>query len=80
MELILFLPFAAAFIAYYFKIGFWPNSPVQHPEKLFKRKRFLFATLGCFVLFLFLMSVSIPRLYDWFNVRPSATTPLWSWK
>ncbi len=70
LELLLFLPVAAAFLTYYLKIGLWVDSPVQHPEKLFLRKRFLGAALGCLGVFLVLMVVEIPELYYWFNVDP----------
>jgi decaprenyl-phosphate phosphoribosyltransferase len=79
LELVLFLPVAAAFITYYLKIGLWPDSPVQHPEKLFKRKRFMITTLGCLLLFILLMTRNIPQLYTWFNVDPPTSSPLWTW-
>jgi hypothetical protein len=31
----------------------------------------------CVAAFVGLMFVQIPILYDWFNVVPSATRPLW---
>jgi 4-hydroxybenzoate polyprenyltransferase len=77
LELVLFLPFASAYLAYYFRIGLQPDSPVQHPEKLFREKRLLAATVLCGVMFIALMLVEIPVLYDWFNVPESRLPPLW---
>lgn len=77
MELVFFLPFAAAYIAYYFQLGLRPDSPVQHPEKLFREKRLLLATLGCGLLFLICMGMDINELYEWFNVSEPDTSPLW---
>lgn len=77
LTLVLFLPFASAFVAHYLKIGLKENSPVQHPEKLFKERGFMAMTLFCGVLFLLLMHLEIPQLYEWFNVQPSDLSPLW---
>jgi hypothetical protein len=77
MELILFLPFASAYIAYYFHMGLRPDSPVQHPEKLFREKRFMAATAICVVVFLLLMRVEIREMYEWFNVPQRKLPPLW---
>ena len=35
-ELILFIPVAAGFFAYYLKLGLQDDSPVQNPERLFR--------------------------------------------
>jgi len=78
VELILFVPVAAGLFAYYFKIGLQPNSPVQNPEKLYKERRFLLYGIASLLLFVALMFVSIPSLYDWFNIAPSTVAPLWT--
>jgi decaprenyl-phosphate phosphoribosyltransferase len=78
VELILFVPFAAGLFAYYMKIGLLPNSPVQNPEKLYRQGGFLAYLIVCFVAFVALMFTSVPVLYDWFNVEPSGTAPLWT--
>ena len=80
LELILFTPVAAGVFAYYLKIGMQPNSPVQNPEKLYKQRGFLAYLLMSFALFVALMFTSIPALYDWFNVEPAVTSPLWTLK
>lgn len=77
LELVLFLPFASTYLAMYFRLGLKPDSPVQHPEKLFREKWLLVATVICGALFVMLMLVEIPVLYEWFNVPESRIPPLW---
>ncbi len=78
MELILFVPIAAGFFAYYLKLGLQDDSPVQNPEKLHKERGFLIYSMVCVILFVLLMFTHIPALYDAFNVELSKTTPLWT--
>jgi len=78
LELILFLPFAAGFLTYYFKLGLHAESPVQAPEKLYRERSFFVYALVSLVLFVFLMFVKIPILYKWFNVQESTVKPLWT--
>ena len=77
-ELILFLPLAAGFFAYYMKLGLLPDSPVQHPEKLYKVRGFFLYGIVCTVLFIALMFIEIPAIYNLFNIEPSHTDPLWT--
>jgi 4-hydroxybenzoate polyprenyltransferase len=78
VELILFVPVAAGFFAYYLKLGLQDDSPVQNPEKLYKARGFLLYMTLSTVLFVLLMFINIPVLYDLFNIRPSPITPLWT--
>jgi decaprenyl-phosphate phosphoribosyltransferase len=78
LELILYAPAAAGIFAYYLHIGLLPDSPVQNPEKLYRQKGFFAYMLACTALFVVLMFVSIPSLYELFNVEPSRTAPLWT--
>ena len=77
LELVLFLPVAAAFIAYYLRIGLKENSPVQAPEKLYRERGFVAVSLFSLVMFVLLMLVEIPLLYKLFNVDASNLSPLW---
>ena len=77
LELILFAPVAAGVFAYYLKIGMQPNSPVQNPEKLYRERGFVCYMVGSLLLFVVLMFIRVPVLYDWFNVEPAAMSPLW---
>jgi 4-hydroxybenzoate polyprenyltransferase len=77
LELILLTPLAAGVFAHYLKLGFLPDSPAQHPERLYRQRGFVAYLVTCFVVFVLLMFVEIPALYDWFNVAPSGMPPLW---
>jgi decaprenyl-phosphate phosphoribosyltransferase len=78
LELILFVPFAAGVFSYYMKLGLKPNSPTQNPEKLYRERGFMAYLLVSVAVFVVLMFVHIPPLYDLFNVEPMQTTPLWT--
>lgn len=78
LELILFVPVAAGFFAYYLQLGLRHDSPVQHPEKLFQERGFFMYTTMSMVIFVVLMFVHIPFLYSVFNVEPSRLAPLWT--
>ena len=77
VELILFIPVAAGFFAYYLKLGLQEDSSVQNPEKLFRERGFLLYMTLSMALFVVLMFTHIPVLYDWFNIEPSQIHPLW---
>lgn len=65
VELIFSLPLFAFLFAWYTHIAFKPNSPAQHPERLFREKK-LSAYLIILIIFVtLLISVDIPWL-DWF--------------
>jgi hypothetical protein len=55
-----------------------PNSPVQHPEKLYRQRGFFAYMVMTTVVFVLLMFTSIPPLYDLFNVQASSMQPLWT--
>jgi hypothetical protein len=69
VELILGIPFIAGFVAYYLKLGFRYNSPVQYPEKLFKVSSFFLYTLVCFFVLSILLFMDIPYVYVLFMLR-----------
>lgn len=76
-ELILSAPIIAGFFAYYMMLGQKEDSPVQNPEKLYRERGFFaYALLTTFV-FVGLMFIEMPILYEVFNVQPSSFEPLW---
>ncbi|HEX2484769.1 MAG TPA: UbiA family prenyltransferase [Myxococcota bacterium] len=77
LELILGIPLGAGFLAWYLKLGLQPGSPVQNPERLYRERGFLVYTIACLVVFVLLMFVRIPALYEAFNVELVKTSPLW---
>jgi hypothetical protein len=78
VELILFVPVAAGFFAYYLKLGLQDDSPTQNPEKLYKEQGFLLYMMLSMILFVLLMFTNIPALYDLFNIAASPLSPLWT--
>jgi len=78
LELILIVPFVAGFISYYIKIGFKENSVVQNPERLYRERGFVIYAFLCLLIFIILLFINIPLLYEWFNVTPLHVTPLWT--
>jgi len=78
LELLLFVPLAAGLFAYYLHLGMRPDSPTQNPEKLYKERGFVAYLVVCFAIFVLLMFTRVPVLYQWFNVEPAGTRPLWT--
>jgi 4-hydroxybenzoate polyprenyltransferase len=78
IELILFVPFAAGFFAYYLKMGLQDDSPAQRPEKLYREKGFVGYLVFSMVVLVLLMLVQVPVLYTLFNVEPARIDPLWT--
>ncbi len=77
LELILCVPLFAGFFAYYLKIGFRENSPVQNPEHLYREVGLMLYLGICFVAFVFLLFVKIPVLYEIFKIESNSIKPLW---
>jgi 4-hydroxybenzoate polyprenyltransferase len=78
LELILATPLFAGLFAYYLHVTLKEDSPVQNPERLYKERGLMIYLSVCLVLFVGLMFVSIPRLYELFNVTPSKVQALWT--
>ncbi|HVH08078.1 MAG TPA: UbiA family prenyltransferase [Myxococcota bacterium] len=77
LELILGIPFGAGLLAYYMKLGLKHDSPVQNPERLYRERGFMLFAMVSVAVFVLLMFVQIPALYDAFNVELVKTSPLW---
>lgn len=77
LELVLIVPLVGGFLTYYLHVAFKENSATQNPERLYKEKGLMIYLVICVVVFLALMFVQIPWLYDLFNVRPSQLPALW---
>ena len=59
-EIVLATPLVALAMAYYIHLGFKENSPVQHPEKLFKEKKLMVLVALAFVACAVLLYVRMP--------------------
>jgi decaprenyl-phosphate phosphoribosyltransferase len=77
LELILSVPLIAGFFGYYLHIAFKPNSAVQYPERLYREWGLMIYLVVCLIVFVGLMFVDIPILYDVFNIAPSHLPTLW---
>ncbi len=77
LELIIGVPFFAGLFAYYLKLSFLHDSPVQKPEKLYREKNLMIFLVLSVVVFIGLLYSHIPFIYDVFNVIPYKLSPLW---
>jgi 4-hydroxybenzoate polyprenyltransferase len=77
LELILIFPLVAGFICFYLRVVFKRDSAAQNPERLYREKGLMFYLIVCVLVFMGLMFLHIPFLYDLFHVQPSQVAPLW---
>ena len=62
LELVLSFPLVAMVMAVYFLLSFEEDSPVQHPELLYREPRLTLAVVACALVLGVLMFVQIPQL------------------
>jgi decaprenyl-phosphate phosphoribosyltransferase len=62
LELILAFPFVAVVMAVYFWLAFQKNSPVQHPETLYREPLLLVPVALCAILMTSLLFIDVPAL------------------
>lgn len=79
LELLLSVPLIAGFFGFYLFVALKPDSAAQNPEKLYQETGLMIYMTICVVVFLGLMVIEIPPLYELFNVEPSQLPPLWRW-
>lgn len=80
LELILSVPLIAGFFSAYMKVTLKEDSVVQNPEHLYRETGLMIYLTATVTVFLVLMFVSIPWLYEIFNVSPSKVPALWNWQ
>jgi decaprenyl-phosphate phosphoribosyltransferase len=73
MELILAFPLMALVMAMYLALAFKHDSPVQHPEGLYRDPKLMAAVLACAALMVVLLFVDVPLLHRIFV--PTLPTP-----
>jgi 4-hydroxybenzoate polyprenyltransferase len=78
LELLLAVPLFAGVFSYYLYVTLKDNSPVQNPERLYREHGLVAYLAFCVIVFIALMYVSVPALYDLFNVTPSQVQALWT--
>lgn len=60
VEMVLATPLVALAMAYYIHLGFKPDSPVQHPEKLYRQRKLMALVALAFLACAVLLYVRIP--------------------
>jgi 4-hydroxybenzoate polyprenyltransferase len=60
MDLALATPLVAYSMAYYLHLGFKPDSPVQHPELLYKQKKLMILVTAAFLACVALLLIDVP--------------------
>lgn len=70
VELVLATPLVALALAYYMHLGFKANSPVQHPERLFREKKLMMLVLLAFLACAVLLIVDIPAFRNLVTATP----------
>ena len=78
LELILSVPLMAGFFSVYMYVTLKDDSPVQNPERLYREKGLMIYLLICVLVFVGLMFVEIPALYEIFNIESSRVPALWT--
>ena len=66
IELIFAIPFIALVVAYYLRMSFLPNSPVQTPELLYKQRPFMVILVSTVTVTILLFFVDIPFVREFF--------------
>jgi 4-hydroxybenzoate polyprenyltransferase len=77
-ELILSAPLIIGFISWYTHVSYKENSVVQNPEYLYREKGLILLGVICMFVFIFLLFINIPFMYELFKVQPSQLSPLWT--
>jgi 4-hydroxybenzoate polyprenyltransferase len=67
LELILSFPLVALVMALYFRLAFRGDSPVQHPEGLFREPAVVLPVLACAIVITVLLFVDVPPLHRIFR-------------
>jgi decaprenyl-phosphate phosphoribosyltransferase len=66
-ELALAFPLVAIIMAIYLNLGFRPNSPAEHPERLYREPVLMAAVIVCAVLMTVLVFADLPWIRDLFT-------------
>ncbi len=66
LELILAFPLVAVFMAMYLHLAFRPDSPVEHPEKLYRERALMLVLSASVIVMTVLLFVDLPFLHDAF--------------
>lgn len=75
IELVLAIPPVAYCLAYYFHLGFRVDSPVQHPERLYREKKLMLLVGLTFAACIFLLLWDVPQVGQLFESRVPQAFP-----
>jgi 4-hydroxybenzoate polyprenyltransferase len=67
LELVLAVPAGALFMAMYLRLGFKPDSPAQHPERLLRSRSIMTASLALAAIVCFSLWLDSPKLRKLFT-------------
>jgi len=67
VELVLSFPLIAVVMAIYFVLAWKPNSPVEHPEKLYREWKLMLAVVSCAVVMMVCLVVNMPWISNVFT-------------
>jgi decaprenyl-phosphate phosphoribosyltransferase len=67
IELVLAFPFLAFLMAVYLHLAFRPDSPTEHPEKLYRERPLMISVTLCAALMTVLLFVDLPFMHDLFS-------------
>jgi 4-hydroxybenzoate polyprenyltransferase len=77
LELILGIPLAAALFTWYLRLALRRGAGAN-PDHLYRDPGFLTFAAASLLVFVVLMFVHVPDLYELFNVEPARSVPLWT--
>jgi 4-hydroxybenzoate polyprenyltransferase len=67
VELVLSFPLIAMVMGIYFVLACKRDSPVEHPEKLYRERNLMLAVLSCTVVMIFCLVVDMPWINNFFT-------------
>jgi decaprenyl-phosphate phosphoribosyltransferase len=67
MELVLSFPLIATVMAVYFSLAFKPDSPAEHPEKIYREWKFMAVVASCTLVMILCLVVDMPWIYNVFT-------------
>ena len=73
LELVLSFPLIATVMAVYFSLAFKPDSPAEHPEKIYREWKFMLVVTSCSLVMVLCLVVDMPWIYKLFT--PTAPVP-----
>ncbi len=77
VETVLAAPTVGLAMAYYMHLAFKPDSPVQHPERLYRQKKLMALVALAFLSCVFLLITDLHEWREWFEPRQLLPAHRW---